>query len=77
MTIVVGETGCGKTTQVQPSHPEPYTLEGYLVHKKLLPPRTLQYDYALGPMVVGETGCGKKTQARPLHPIPYTLNTKS
>jgi hypothetical protein len=24
-------------------------LQGYLTHKKLLPPRTLQYDHAQGP----------------------------
>ena len=29
-----------------------HTLQGYLAHKKLRPPRTLQQDYALGPMVV-------------------------
>ena len=27
-------------------------LQGYLAHKKLLPPRTLQWAYAQGPMVV-------------------------
>ena len=29
----------------QPQHVEPYTLQGYLTHKKLAPPRTLQQDY--------------------------------
>ena len=27
-------------------------IQGYLAHKKLRPPRNLQYDYAWGPMVV-------------------------
>ena len=27
-------------------------LQGFLAHKKLPPPRTLQYGYAYGPMVV-------------------------
>jgi hypothetical protein len=27
-------------------------VQGYLAHKNLLPPRTIQYDYAEGPMVV-------------------------
>ena len=33
------------------------TVQGYLAHKKMQPPRTLQYGYALGPMMVlGEGG---------------------
>ena len=27
-------------------------VQGYLAHKKLLPPRTIQLDYAQGPTVV-------------------------
>jgi hypothetical protein len=34
------------------THRAGHTLQGYLAHKKQHPPRTLQEDYAEGPMVV-------------------------
>jgi len=33
-------------------------IQGYLAHKKQLPPRTLQQDFAWGPMAVLARGVG-------------------
>jgi len=42
-------------------------LQGYLVHKKTLPPRTLQQDYAEGPVVVLGGGVVSYERGSPVH----------
>ena len=70
----------------------PGTVQGYLAHKKLQPPRTLQEDCALGPMVALGGGAvsyergtpvpGQHPPALKIHPReqagkPYSLNPKT
>ena len=38
------------------AHPLRITVQGYVAHKKPLPPRTLQYAYSLSPVMVLEGG---------------------
>ena len=46
----------------------PEDLQGYLVHKKPPPRRTLQLGYARGPMVVVQGYLAHKKQPHPLGP---------
>ena len=41
-----------RATSLIGKRPPIRTLQGYLVYKKTHPPRTLQQDYAYGPMAV-------------------------
>ena len=45
-------------------------VQGYLVHKKLRTPRTLQEDYAQGPMVVLGGVADSDEQGSPVGPNP-------
>ena len=46
----------------------PYTLQGYLAHKKTSSPGTLQQDYVQGPMVVLEVGAFSYERGTPVNP---------
>ena len=48
-------------------------LQGYLARKKLPPPRTLQYEYAQGPMAALTGGAVSHERGTPVNATNYTI----